>query len=40
MVVCYDRYVLSNPKAREFLFCSPTGFSGSVLSLPEFGEMD
>lgn len=41
LVVCYDRYVSSDPKAREFLFLLPDENLGlRVLSLPEFGDVD
>ncbi len=40
-VVCYDRYVSSNPESREFLFLLPDEILGlRVLSLPEFGDID
>ena len=39
--VCYDRYVSSNPKSREFLFLLPEENLGlRILPLPEFGSMD
>ncbi|QTN32034.1 hypothetical protein HZ994_06720 [Akkermansiaceae bacterium] len=41
LVVCYDRYVSSDSKAREFLFLLPDENTGlRVLSLPEFGDVD
>jgi hypothetical protein len=41
LVVCYDRYVAGDAKAREFLFLLPDENLGlRVLSLPEFGDID
>jgi len=41
MIACYDRYVSTNPEAREFLFLLPDAHVGlKVLCLPEFGAID
>jgi len=41
MIACYDRYVSTNPEAREFLFLLPDAHVGlKVLCLPEFGAVD